>query len=244
MKIAVFDDHQVMSFQAARMIATQIKNKPDSVICLASGETPFLAYHLLSTLLLGEGVDHQQFTLIDLDEWVNIPSQNTGSCSYFLHTTLIGPLKLSLSQFKLFDGIALDLQAECDAMDEFISKRGGIDLMVVGIGMNGHIGFNEPGVSTELYTHVIELDDTTRTVGQKYFAGKTTLGQGITLGLKHLQESNSVLLMASGDRKARIMKATLEGTIDPLVPSTIIRNHSNGLVMLDQKAASLLTPDE
>ncbi|WAC15020.1 6-phosphogluconolactonase [Dyadobacter pollutisoli] len=244
MKITVFDDHQALSFQVAQMMVAQIKNKPDSVICLASGETPFLAYHLLPTLLLDEGVDHQQFTLIGLDEWVNIPSQNTGSCSYFLHTTLIGPLKLSLSQFKLFDGMAPDLQTECDSMDEFISKRGGIDLMVVGIGMNGHIGFNEPGVSTELYAHVIDLDDTTQTVGQKYFADKTTLGQGITLGLKHLQEANAAILMASGDRKAHIMKATLEGPIDPLIPSTIIRNHPNGLVMLDQKAASLLTPNE
>ena len=112
--------------------------------------------------------------------------------------------------------------------------------MIVGIGMNGHIGFNEPGVSFDNYSHVIELDDTTVTVGQKYFKSAVDLGKGITLGLKHLQESKKVLLIANGTKKAEVIKKTVEEKMTTSFPASIMQSHPNGFVMVDEQAAGLL----
>jgi len=236
----IFDDHADLSFQVAKLIAQQIKAKPDSVICFASGESPLLAYNLLVTLLKSEQIDSGKFTLIGLDEWIDIGPENPGSCAYFLRTHLIDPLKLSADQYKLFNALAEDLNQECATMDKFIQEKGGLDLIIVGVGMNGHIGFNEPGVPQHLYSHVIALDETTKTVGQKYFTGKTQLSKGITLGSQHVREAKKAVLMASGERKATIIRQTLEGEIAATVPATIMRELENGHVMIDRNAASML----
>ena len=121
-------------------------------------------------------------------------------------------------------------------MDEFISQKGGIDFMIVGVGLNGHIGFNEPGVSFDYYSHIINLAEMTLNVGQKYFDVPTTLHQGITLGLQHFLESKTAILMADGIKKADIIQKTFEEEITNNVPSTIIRKHKNAIVMLDEEA--------
>ncbi|MCE7040255.1 6-phosphogluconolactonase [Dyadobacter sp. CY312] len=240
----IFDDHADLSFRVARLIAEQIKTKPDSVICFASGESPLLAYNLLVTLLKSEKIETSKFTLIGLDEWIDITPENPGSCAYFLHSNLIQPLNLSVDQYRLFNALTEDLSQECETMDKFILKKGSLDMIIVGIGMNGHIGFNEPGVPQNLYSHVIDLDETTRTVGQKYFEGKTQLSKGITLGLQYVREAKTAILMASGERKAPIIRETLEGEITTTVPATMMRELENGHVMIDRNAASLLKPQE
>ena len=125
-------------------------------------------------------------------------------------------------------------------MDNIIFEKGGIDLMIVGIGMNGHIGFNEPGVSFDNYSHVIDLDDTTITVGQKYFKTAVHLKKELHLGLKHLQESKKVLLIANGTKKAEVIKKTVEEEITNSFPASIMQKHSNGFVMVDEEAAACL----
>jgi 6-phosphogluconolactonase/glucosamine-6-phosphate isomerase/deaminase len=189
---------------------------------MAAGDTPRLACKYLKEIATRESVDFSRCVFVALDEWVGIPPDNEGSCFYFLNTPR-------------------DLDLECQNMDAVIRQKGGIDLMVVGVGMNGHIGFNEPGVSPNLYSHVIALDQTTQTVGQKYFKTSTTLQKGITLGLRHLLESRKAILMASGQKKAEIIRNSLEEKISDEIPSGIIRKHDNGSVMIDKEAASLLT---
>ena len=149
-------------------------------------------------------------------------------------------LNLSGNQVHLFDAMSDNLEEECLKMDAVILEKGVIDLMIVGIGMNGHIGFNEPGVSFDNYSHVIDLDETTITVGQKYFKTAATLQKGITLGLKHLQESKKVLLLANGIKKAEVIKKTVEGEVTNTFPASIMQTHSNGFVMIDEEAAGLL----
>lgn len=241
MIIHVSDDHADLSFRVAKLISEQIKAKPDSVICFASGETPSLAYRLLVTLLKTEQSDFSKFTLIGLDEWIGIDPENPGSCCFFLLNHLIHPLNLSSYQYKLFDPLASDLPEACRDMDRFIQQKGGLDLIIVGIGMNGHIGFNEPGTPQQLLSHVIDLDDTTQTVGQKYFAGNVTPARGITLGLQYMLEAKTAVLMASGERKATIIKRALEGEISSAVPATLMRELKNGIVMVDRQAAALLS---
>jgi galactosamine-6-phosphate isomerase len=126
-------------------------------------------------------------------------------------------------------------------MNITIQEKGGIDLMLVGIGMNGHIGFNEPGIAVNQYAHVVALDADTRTVGQKYFSEQTVLTDGITLGLKHLLEAGKVLLVANGHKKAEVIRKALEEEITTLLPASIIRDHPNSCVMLDEAASSALT---
>jgi glucosamine-6-phosphate isomerase len=240
MQLKIYKDHQGLSDAAANEVIELVKNKPTAVVCMASGETPRLTCKLLVEKAVKQNVDLSRITFIGLDEWVGIPPENDGSCHYFFHTEIFKPLQLSSSQVHLFDAMSGNLDEECKKADKLILEKGGIDLMIVGIGMNGHIGFNEPGVSFDNYAHVISLDETTITVGQKYFKTAVTLQQGITLGLKHLQQTKKVLLLANGTKKAAVIKQTVEGKITNEFPASIMQTHANGFVMIDEEAAASL----
>lgn len=229
-----------MSDAAANEVIELVKNKPEAVICMASGETPRLTCKLLVEKAITQKADLSHITFIGLDEWVGIPPENEGSCHHFFFTEVFKPLNFGADQIHLFDGMSADQEDECRKMDATIFAKGTIDLMIVGIGMNGHIGFNEPGVSFNNYSHVIDLDDMTISGGQKYFDTPVTLQKGITLGLKHLQESKKVLLLANGTKKAAVIKQTVEGEITNKFPASIMQTHTNGFVMIDEEAAGLL----
>lgn len=241
MELTVFKDHHALSDHAANMILSLVRQKPNAVICLASGDTPRLTCALLAEKASRDKVDFTRCTFIGLDEWVGVPPENDGSCQYFFRNSLFKPLQIADSQIHLFDAMSTDLGQECRKMDEVIFANGGIDLIIVGVGMNGHIGFNEPGVSADLYSHVIDLEEETRTVGQKYFREAMTLAQGITLGLKHFMQARCAIVMANGAKKAGVILKAIEGEITMSMPASIIRNHSNGHLMLDEAAASALT---
>jgi galactosamine-6-phosphate isomerase len=185
--------------------------------------------------------DVSQFFFIGLDEWVGLPPAVYGSCHNDFQKRLIEPLGLAAKQYHLFDAKAADLQNECALMDKIIEERGGIDLMIVGIGMNGHIGFNEPGVEFDLLSHVSELDEMTVAVGQKYFKEAVVLKKGITLGLRHLSAAKKVLLLANGERKAPVIQKAAEENISPAFPASIMQQHDNGFILVDAAAASLLS---
>ena len=240
MHLKIYDNYQSLSEEIADEVIRQIKAKPESVLCLAAGDTPRLAYNLLAKKIKEEPVDLSQISIIGLDEWVGIPPENEGSCQFFLKHELLDHLNLSPSQIHLFNSLSDDLTRECWIMDETIKLKGGIDLMIVGVGMNGHIGFNEPGVDFGLYSHVIDLDDTTQSVGQKYFKQNTTLKKGITLGLGHLSQSKKVILIANGKKKAEVIRNVVEGPVDPEVPASIMQTQENGWVMIDEEAGSKL----
>lgn len=240
MQLNIYKDYAALSSQAADEIIGLLKSKPDAVLCLAAGDTPRLTYSLLAKKATQQNVEFSRCTFIGLDEWVGIPPQNEGSCHFFLQNQLFGPLHISPAQIHLFDALSEDLDKECETMDKIIAEKGGIDLMLVGVGMNGHIGFNEPRVSFENYSHVTELDETTQSVGQKYFTQSTALKKGITLGLKHLIEARRVLLIANGIKKAEVMRKAMNEEININMPASIIRGHEQGIVMIDEEAASLL----
>lgn len=240
MQINIYKDHSTASFHAAEAIISTVENNPDSVLCLAAGDTPRLAYELMVKTALDQTISFARCTFIALDEWVGIEPNNEGSCSYFLNNLIFKPLSINTSQIYLFDSLSANLAEECKKMDETIIKKGGIDLMLAGVGMNGHIGFNEPGVSPHLYSHVINLDDTTRSVGQKYFKKSTALTQGITLGLKHVSNSKQLIMMATGSKKANVAKQALEEEVSIDMPAGIIQIHPQGIVMIDEEAAMFL----
>jgi galactosamine-6-phosphate isomerase len=240
MQLNIYPDYHALSLDAAAEIIDLVTNKPGAVLCLASGDTPRLMCKLLTERAIKEKVDFSRCTFIGLDEWVGIPPESEGSCHFFFQTLLFNPLHISPAQIHLFNGLSKDPEQECATMDKTIFEKGGIDLIIVGVGMNGHIGFNEPGTSFDNYSHIAALDETTITVGQKYFTQKVALKQGITLGLKHLIESKKAIVLANGIKKAAIIKKVLEENISNENPASIIRMHPQGVMMIDEEAAFLL----
>ena len=240
MKVIVYKDYLSLSEAIADEIITLLRQKPHAVISLPSGDSPKLLCELFVKKALSEKIDLSQFCFVGLDEWVGIPRATVGTCAYDFQNRVFGPLSIGKNQYHLFNGMAADLEKECKQMDAIISEKGGIDLMVVGIGMNGHIGFNEPGAGFDWKSHVIDLDDTTRTVGQKYFQTPVSITKGITLGLSHLSNTKKAILIANGKRKAEVIKKATEEKPDPSFPASIIQLHKNSVVAIDEDAASFL----
>ena len=240
MQLNIYKDYETLSNEAANEIIRTVKNNPAAVLCMATGDTPRLTYTLMAQKATGQKIDFSQCSFIALDEWVGIAPQNEGSCHFFLDTYIFKRLNINASNIYLFNALSTDLENECRKMDKVIKEKNGIDLMLVGVGMNGHIGFNEPGISANKYAHVVDLDNTTQTVGQKYFTASATLKQGITLGLQHFLESKRVIMLVNGSKKAPVMKQALEAEISTNMPASIIRVHPNGIVMIDEDAAALL----
>jgi len=236
MTVLKYENYDILSAATAAKMIEQLIGKPTSVFSMASGSSTELCYALFAKEVLSKGIDASQATFIGLDEWVGVLPSNPGSCHWFFTNILFNPLQLKANQFHLFDGMSQDLQEECQIMDAFITNKGGIDMMIVGIGLNGHIGFNEPGVDPEYKSHVIQLEEQTRLTGQKYFGGPTVLEKGITLGLHYFMGAKTSIIMANGNHKTAILQKTIEGERDLNVPATCIQEHKNGFIMADWEA--------
>jgi glucosamine-6-phosphate isomerase len=228
----------------AEAIATEwvelLVAKPEATICLASGNSPKLACEAFVRLAKERQLDTSRFFFIGLDEWIGVPPDKRGSCRWDFEERIFRPLAIGESQIHLFNGLSNDLSAECIQMDEVITSRGGIDLMMVGIGMNGHIGFNEPGTEFSLKSHVIRLDPVTASVGQQYFDQPMSLDSGITLGPAHILATRRLILVAQGAAKADVIRQAVEGPVGPSFPASMIQLHSNATVFADAAAGQLL----
>lgn len=242
MQIKTFTDYQSLSRECANLVASYIRRKPASVICLASGSTPIGVFHCLVEDVRSGKLDLSQCLFVSLDEWVGIDKTVEGSCRNMMDKDLFHPLNIPESNICFFDGMAADLPGECKRINQFIESHGGLDIMLVGIGMNGHIAMNEPGTSPHLYAHISDLAEETKVVGQKYFATKTRLSKGLTLGLRHLKESRLPILMANGSKKASIIQKVLKQAPSPDLPASVVQHIPDCIVLLDKEAAALLEP--
>lgn len=229
-----------MSKAAADLVAAHLAEKPTSLIVFPSGESPSGMLKYLVEYAKEGKADFSQCTVIGLDEWVGMDERDYGSCKHYLHTNFFDHLDLDPERVVMFDAKAEDLEAECERINQFISSHGGLDVMIVGIGMNGHLGLNEPGTPFDLYAHLSELAPVTVEVGQKYFKQETVLTQGITLGLQHLREAKTAVLIASGAKKAGIIAESLQGVVGTDVPASILQTIPHARIMLDSGAASQL----
>ena len=235
-----FPNHHALSQHTAEHIAALINQRPDALLCLASGDTPIETYHRFVALAQTNQVDVSRCTFVGLDEWVGFGPDDAGSCSYYVYRDLFRPLGLQVEQIHTFNAKAEDLSAECARIDALIDSRGGLDLLLVGMGMNGHIALNEPGTPFTNGCHIVELAESTKTVGQKYFDHETLLTQGITVGLRHLTEARDVVLLISGAKKAPMLKTALTGPVTEQVPASIIQLRPNTRVWVDEEAGRLL----
>lgn len=241
MEVKVFTDNELLSDYMADQLINQLIQKPESLICFASGNSPKRAAALFVDKVKSNNIDTSRFSFVGLDEWVGVDAGTKGSCHHDFKEWIFEPLGIGSAQYHLFDGTSTELNNECNKMDQFIAAKGGIDLMIVGIGMNGHIGFNEPGVDFNQLSHVVPLDEITSIVGQQYFEKPMELQYGITLGFKHLLQSRKVFLLANGTKKAEVVKRAIEGPVDNSFPASIMQQHANGFVLIDEAAASLVS---
>lgn len=242
MKIFIADDYAALSQKAADDLAELVKEKNEPVVCTASGDTPAGLYKVLVDKVSKKELDISGWYFLGLDEWAGLNGNDEGSCRFHLNNQLLNPLNIAADKIIFFDGRANNLQKECERIENFIHQHKAIDVSILGLGMNGHIGMNEPGTAVTIRSHISTLDPVTQKVGQKYFTSAQQLTEGITLGLATLMESRHIILLISGAHKAGIVKQVLEGEISEKVPGTLLRNHPGLRIYLDKEAAQLLTP--
>lgn len=240
MKICVADTYETISKQAANDTAEIMKIAAKPLICVASGDSPVGIYKELVHKNESGNLDAANWVFVGLDEWLGMNKTDEGSCQYYVDQQLFQPLKVSEERICFFDGRAADPQNECNKTEAFIQQHGGIDVAIIGLGLNGHIGMNEPHTPASTRTHVADIDPLTAQTGQKYFKEQRTLSQGITLGLATLFEAKNIFLIVSGARKAAIVKQVLEGEISETIPASLLRNHPGFAIYLDADAAQLL----
>lgn len=240
MKIFIADDYEQLSKMAADDLIELTAGEKEPVVCTASGDSPAGMYMELVQKVHNGQADVSNWKFLGLDEWTGLNGADDGSCRFHLNNQLFNPLQIPNEQIIFMDGRAADLQSECDRIEGFITQQHGIDVAIVGLGMNGHIGMNEPGTSATSRTHISQLDAITQQVGQKYFTSQQTLTNGITLGLGTLMDAEIVMLLVSGSHKAAIVKQVLEGDISEQVPASLFRNHPGFRLYLDKAAAQML----
>lgn len=218
-------------------ICARLHQRPDSLFCIAGGETTLPVFRACISAAKAGKADFSQCWFVGLDEWVGLGREDSGSCLQMLSDGLFEPLGLTAEQVVFFDGQSRDLLAECQRIDAFIAGQGGLDLVVLGVGMNGHIGFNEPGADMVCNSHIEELDDVTRSVAPKYFSTPQAVSQGITLGLKQLSEAKEILLMVTGDHKVGVVETLLNTPADADYPASLLRDLPQTSFWTDQLQA-------
>ena len=240
MKIKVNGSYADMSVATADFVADKVRVKPKSLLCFPSGDTPTKTLQLLVDYSRSGKVDFSQCQFVGLDEWVGMGKDNEGSCQHYIYSNFFKPLEIPDKNIIFFDAKAADLNTECKKIDAFIFNNGPLDLVLAGVGENGHIGLNEPGSSFEWYCHYLQLEEGTKKVAQKYFSESKKLSQGITIGLQHIMESTTVAVIANGKNKAPVVKKIIEGKITENVPGSVLQRHSDCHFFLDQEAAAEL----
>ena len=229
-----------MSRQAAEELLQLLQTIEKPLICTASGASPAGLYKELTHLVKSSQTDTSNWYFVGLDEWKGMNGSDEGSSRYQINEQLFYPLGITEQQICFFDGRATNLDAECQRVEEFITKQGGIDVAILGIGVNGHIAMNEPGTPANLRSHIAAIHPSTQEIGQKYFKEPRPLDTGITLGFATLLEARHILLLASGSSKAESIHQMLNAPISEKIPATFLREHAGLQVFLDKVAATLL----
>lgn len=235
--VKIFADQEQLSAQVVEEICQLLLQKPDMLFCIAAGHTSVGVFRGLAAACKAGKADFSHASFVAMDEWVGMSAQTPDSCGQLLVRELLSHINLPAENVRLFDGTVADPLAECQAVEAFIEARGGIDYLVLGCGMNGHLALNEPGTPFEQRAHLAQLDSLTAQVGQKYFQQQTSLTQGITLGIQNFGEARRSVLMVTGAHKANILQRILTEAISPELPATAVRGFVNASIYCDQPCA-------
>ena len=234
-------NYQDMSRKAANLISAQIIMKPNCVLGLATGSSPVGTYKQLIEWYEKGDLDFSQVTSINLDEYKGLSPENDQSYRYFMNTNLFNHVNIDKTKTFVPDGLEPDSKKACDDYNQIIQKQGPIDLQLLGLGHNGHIGFNEPGESFEKTTHCVELTQSTIDANSRLFhEGEKVPEKAFSMGIKSIMQSKRILLIANGEKKAQIVKDAFFGPVTPKIPASILQLHNNLTVIVDKDAAKYL----
>lgn len=226
MNIIETKDYYNLSRKVANMISAQVILKPDSVLGLATGSTPVGTYKQLIEWYQKGDLDFSQVKTINLDEYCGLAPSNEQSYRYFMDNHLFNHINMRKENTHIPNGLAKDLEEECRRYDKLISDLEGIDIQLLGIGLNGHIGFNEPDIYFEKGTHIVDLDKTTIEANSRFFSSIDEVPKkAITMGIKTIMQAKKVVLVANGAEKREIVEKALYGPITPNVPASILQFH-------------------
>ena len=234
-------DYQDMSRKAANIISAQIIMKPNCVLGLATGSSPAGTYKQLIEWYKKGDLDFSQVTSINLDEYKGLSPENDQSYRYFMNTNLFDHVNIDKSRTFVPNGLEEDSEKACSDYNQIIAASGGIDLQLLGLGHNGHIGFNEPGAAFERETHCVDLTDSTIEANKRFFASEEDVPrQAYTMGIKSIMQAKKILVIVSGADKAEILQKVLHGPITPSVPASILQMHNDVTIVADEAALERL----
>lgn len=233
MRFIVCEDYDELSKKAAEFVSAQIMLKPNCNLGLATGSTPIGMYKNLVDMNL----DFSEVTTFNLDEYYPILRSNPQSYHYFMMEHLYKWVNLKKDHIFIPNGETKDPAQECIDYEKAIAEHGGLDLQILGIGQNGHIGFNEPSATLNSYTHITDLTQNTIEANSRFFNSIDEVPtKALTMGIATIMRANRILLLASGKEKARVVQALKGNMIDPEIPATILAAHNNVTVIADKAA--------
>ncbi len=242
MKIIATDSYYQMSRMAANLISAQVIMKPNCVLGLATGSTPIGTYEQLIRWYEKGDLDFSQVTTINLDEYKGLAPDNDQSYRYFMNTHFFDSINIRKECTHVPDGLETDSVKACHDYNKIITDCGGIDLQLLGLGLNGHIGFNEPGAAFEKETHCVDLSESTIRANSRFFASMDMVPrQAYTMGIKTIMQAKKIVVIVNGKEKAQIVKDAFFGPITPKVPASVLQLHNDVTLVGDKDALSLIT---
>ena len=241
MRIYRAKDYYDMSRKAANIISAQVIMKPDCVLGLATGSTPVGTYAQLVEWYKKGDLDFSEVKTVNLDEYKGVDQSNDQSYFYFMAEHLFDKVNIDFQNVNIPNGMETDADKECARYEAKIKALGGVDLQLLGIGHNGHIGFNEPNGQFDRTTHCVNLTQSTIEANKRFFASEEDVPrQAYTMGIKTIMQANKILMVASGEDKAEIVKRAFFGPITPEVPASVLQLHNDVTLVGDEAALSLI----
>jgi glucosamine-6-phosphate deaminase len=239
MRIYKAKDYEEMSRKAAGIVSAQIIMKPDCVLGLATGSTPVGLYKQLIEWYRNGDLDFSGVRTVNLDEYKGISRENDQSYYYFMHQNLFDHVNIPAENTHLPDGMEPDSEKECRRYEELIQSMGSVDLQLLGIGHNGHIGFNEPADAFDKLVHCVNLTQSTIEANKRFFASAEEVPrQAYTMGIQTIMRSKKILIIANGEGKADIVRDAFFGPITPMVPASVLQLHNDVTLVADEAALS------
>lgn len=235
MTIHVLEDYEKVSIKAAQLLAAQVTLNPRSVLGLATGSTPLRMYELLIEMYNHELIDFSEVTSFNLDEYYNLDKENEESYAYYMDKNFFDHININKENVNIPNGVVKDIEAYCEDYDAKIFNAGKIDFQVLGIGANGHIGFNEPDVHFEAGTHLVKLDEKTIKDNARFFDKiEDVPKEAISMGIRNIMQSKIVILMATGENKIGAVEKMIFGEVTPILPASILQVHNNVTILVDK----------
>ncbi|MEH7381160.1 glucosamine-6-phosphate deaminase [Bacillus sp. JJ1533] len=245
MKVIAVKDFKEMSQFAAAMISHQVKEKPNSVLGLATGGTVVGTYEELIRDHKQNKTSYENIQTVNLDEYLGIDKDHPNSYHHFMMENLFSHININQDNIHIPNGLANNYEEESIKYEKVISDLGGVDLQLLGIGVNGHIGFNEPGTPFDSATHVVELEESTRQANMRFFNSiEEVPTHAVTMGISTIMNSKKILLLVSGKTKAEILEKVINEDITETIPATVLKNHPDVTIIADEEALSLVDDEK